>query len=121
MNPNDLKDNDCIFCQMVAGKTTADIVYATDTTLFIHDINPKAKVHVLGMPKKHITSLAKLTDQDEAIIGRLMHNISLVTADLDIKESGFRIIANTGEDAGQDVPHLHFHILGGEPLGPLRC
>lgn len=112
---------DCIFCLIVAGQTPADIVHTSDTTIFFRDINPKAPVHILGIPKKHISSAAVLTDEDEKVVGQIVREASDIAAKMSIAESGFRLLVNTGPDAGQAVTHLHFHLLGGEALGALRC
>ena len=116
-----MPDNDCIFCAIASGATPAEVIFDGGDTLFFHDISPKAKIHVVGIPKVHITSLATLAEADQAIIGKLLHDVSTVARQLDLHESGYRVITNIGADAGQQVQHLHFHILGGEPLGPLKC
>lgn len=99
----------------------AKVVFDGNDTLFFHDIHPKARLHVIAIPKKHIESLATMIADDHAVVGKLMHEIGHVAADLGVEESGYRVITNVGPDAGQQIQHLHFHILGGEPLGPLRC
>lgn len=113
--------DDCIFCAIASGSTPAEVVYDGGDTLFFHDISPKAKTHVVGIPKTHISSLDALGESDQAIIGKLLHDASIVARQLDLHESGYRVITNIGADAGQQVQHIHFHILGGEPLGPLKC
>ncbi|MFH1354049.1 MAG: HIT domain-containing protein [bacterium] len=111
----------CIFCEIVEGSTLADVVYDGGDTLFFRDISPKAKVHVVGIPKKHIVSLADVVADDQAMIGKLLHDIVHVAGEMGIVESGYRVITNVGQDAGQEIKHLHFHILGGEGIGPLKC
>lgn len=111
----------CIFCQIVDGTTAADIVFDGGDTLFFRDISPKARVHIVGIPKKHLESLASIRGDDHLVIGKLLHEVSQVAEQVGIHESGYRVITNVGADAGQEVKHLHFHIIGGEPLGPLRC
>ena len=112
--------DECIFCKIVNKETEADIVFDGGDTLFFQDISPKAPVHIVAIPKKHIVSLSTLVADDQAVIGKLMHDVVGVTEKAGIQESGYRLITNTGGDAGQEVHHLHFHILGGEPLGSLR-
>lgn len=112
---------ECIFCQIISGSTPADLVFDGGDTLFFRDISPKAPVHVIGVPKKHIDSLAAMIGDDHAMMGKLLHEIAAVAEKLGIQESGYRVITNVGRDASQEVAHLHFHVLGGESLGPLRC
>lgn len=111
----------CIFCNIVAGTTQADMVFDGGDTLFFRDISPKAKVHVIGIPKVHITSLADIHGEHHGLVGKLLHDVAHVAREVEVDESGYRVLTNVGSDAGQEVAHLHFHILGGEPLGPLRC
>lgn len=120
MENNQDKPN-CIFCSIIEGTTPADLVFDGGDTVFFRDINPKARVHVVGIPKKHLSSLAVMRGDDHAVVGKLLHEVADVAQDLGISESGYRVITNVGRDAGQEVEHLHFHVLGGEPLGPLRC
>ncbi len=112
---------DCIFCQIAAGITPADVVYEGEDSMFFRDISPKAPVHVVGITKKHLKSLNELEPGDAAVVGRLLSEIPSVAREVQIAEGGYRVTTNVGRDSGQEVPHLHFHILGGEPLGPLRC
>ncbi len=113
--------SDCVFCGIVADPTQADIVFDGGDTLFFRDIHPKAPVHIVGIPQKHLASLAAVHGDDHALIGKLLHEVAEVAAEAGLAESGFRVITNIGKDAGQEIQHLHFHILGGESLGPLRC
>lgn len=112
-------DADCIFCNIADGAMSADIVFDGGDTIFFRDIHPKAPVHVIGIPKKHLSSLDAMQGDHHAMIGKLMHEATHVARDLNIFETGYRVITNIGEHAGQEVHHLHFHILGGEDLGPL--
>lgn len=112
---------ECIFCEIVGKGTPADVVYDGGDTLFFRDISPKARVHIIGVPKKHIVSLADVVADDQAVVGKLLHDIAHVAGETGIAEGGYRVITNVGQDAGQEVQHLHFHILGGEGVGPLRC
>ena len=111
--------DECIFCQIAAGAAAAQVVYDGGGTFFFRDISPKAPVHVVAIPKKHITSLNGVGLTDRELLGQLMIDIAQVAQQLGVSEDGYRVIANVGGNAGQEVPHLHFHILGGEPLGPL--
>lgn len=112
---------DCIFCSIAAGSTPAEIIFDGGDTLFFHDISPKAKVHILGIPKDHIPSLQEIQGDHHALVGKLLHDAVHVAEEAGLDEGGYRVLTNIGAHAGQVVPHLHFHILGGEPLGPLRC
>lgn len=112
---------ECIFCAIATGTATADIVYDGGDTLFFRDINPKARVHVLGIFKTHVASLAAINVDQQVTLGKLLHDAVHVSEELGLRDSGYRVITNIGPDSGQAVPHLHLHILGGEPLGPLRC
>jgi len=113
--------NDCIFCSIAAGITPAEVLFDGGDTIFFRDTNPKAPVHIIGIPKKHLASLDALTGDDHLVMGKLMHEAAHIARDAGIFESGYRVIANVGKDAGQEITHLHFHIVGGENLGPLVC
>lgn len=115
----DIQNNPTIFGKILRGEIPANKAYEDDVILAFHDITPKATVHILVIPKKHIESLQKATPEDAQILGHLMAKIPEIAADAGIKDSGFRIIANNGTHSGQEVPHLHFHMLGGEMLGPM--
>ena len=104
---------ECLFCQIIAGKIPADIVYQDDEFLAFRDINPQAPKHVLVVPKVHIGSLTDLTEEQESLIGRLILSVNEIAKKEGIAKSGYRITANCGADGGQIVPHLHFHLLGG--------
>lgn len=109
-------DNDCIFCKIAAKEIPGQIVYEDDNMIAFHDISPAAPVHVVVIPKKHIESLLALTAEDESLMGHMMHKIAKIATDLGLDEKGFRVVANTKEDGGQTVGHLHFHLLGGRSL-----
>lgn len=108
--------DDCIFCKIINGKIPSNKVYEDDDVLAFKDINPQMPVHIIVIPKKHIKSIADLTIEDEALIGKIFTAINKIAKDLNISENGFRVISNCGENAGQTVQHLHFHILGGEKM-----
>ena len=111
----------CIFCRIAAGEATAKVVFDGGDTLFFHDIHPKARVHVVGITKKHLTNLADMVGDDHLVIGKLLHEASHVAEDLGVAAEGYRVVTNVGKNAGQEIQHFHIHVLGGEPLGPLRC
>jgi len=111
-----MADKDCIFCKIAQHKIPSKIVYEDEDIIAFRDIDPKAPVHILLIPKRHIPSIKELTETDEKIVGKI-HRISQKIADGEsIAQSGFRIVANTGPDAGQAVAHLHFHLIGGRKL-----
>ena len=105
-----------IFTQIINREIPADIVYEDELCLAFRDINPQAPVHVLLIPKKEIVSMATTGTGDQAILGHLMVKASEIASMLDLSESGYRLVVNTNEDAGQSVFHLHIHILGGRKL-----
>lgn len=109
--------SDCIFCKIINKEIPSTIVYEDEKIIAFKDINPVAPVHVLVIPKKHITSLIELEDEDKNIIGDIYLVINKIAKELEIAEKGFRVIVNCGEDGGQEVKHLHFHLIGGEKLG----
>lgn len=109
---------DCIFCKIVKGEIPAQKVYETENILVIRDINPVAPIHDLILPKKHIENLNEVKEEDKELLGELMLSVNTVAEKENIKESGYRLITNTGKNGGQLVPHLHFHLLGGKNLGP---
>lgn len=111
--------SDCIFCKIVAGQIPCKKVYEDADLLAFHDINPAAPVHVLVIPKLHIESLAACDATHAVTLGKLMSNLGSIAAELGL-DNGFRTIINTGRVGGQEVYHLHAHILGGpQPVGPM--
>ena len=113
--------NDCIFCKIINKEIPSSIVYEDNEILAFKDINPIAPVHILVIPKKHIESLINLEQCDELLIGKIYTVINKIAKQEGIDESGFRVVVNCGEDGGQEVKHLHFHILGGKKLGVKIC
>lgn len=105
----------CIFCRIIAKETPAKVVYEDDRALAFEDIAGAAPLHVLVVPRDHVESVAELAD--EALVGHLVAVAVRVAGDAGCAASGFRIVTNTGPDAGQAVPHLHFHVVGGRALG----
>ncbi len=111
-------EENCIFCKIIKKEIPSEIVFEDDEVIAFRDINPVAPVHVLVIPKKHISSLIDLKDEDLHIIGKIYKVINEIAKKEGIKENGFRVIVNCGKDGGQVVEHLHFHLLGGKVLGP---
>ena len=107
---------DCIFCKIANHEVNSNIVYENEDIIAFEDLNPVAKVHVLVVPKKHIESVMKLEDVDDKYIVEIHKAIKEVAKIKGIHESGFRVITNYGEDGGQTVNHLHYHVMGGEKL-----
>ena len=112
-------DNDCLFCRIVAGEIPATVVHETDTTLAFRDIDPKAQVHVLLIPKQHHADVVALAKDDPAGSADLLAAAAAVAEAEGLVAGGFRLLFNTGAYAGQEVFHVHAHVLGGEPLGPM--
>ncbi len=106
---------DCLFCNIAAGKIPSDIVYEDDRILCFRDIHPQAPVHVLVIPRVHIASAADITEENCEIVAHIFACIPEIVRMLGLTD-GFRIISNCGTDACQSVQHLHFHILGGRQL-----
>ena len=111
-----MKDPNCLFCRIVSREIPADIVHETENTLAFRDIAPQAPVHVLVIPKEHVESLATIPDDSKALLGQLMAAVRDIAHIEGLKDSGFRTVLNTGPDGGQEVMHLHAHILGGREL-----
>lgn len=105
-------DPNCIFCKIVAGQIPAKKVHEDDELLAFHDIHPWAPVHVLIVPKRHIVSMADVTDADAGLLGRMMALSPKLMRDLGAT-NGFRHVINTGPDGRQEVMHLHLHVMGG--------
>jgi histidine triad (HIT) family protein len=107
----------CLFCEIVAQRIPARIAFQDDTMLAFHDIDPQAPTHVLVVPKKHIASLADLTAEDDVLVGGLIRRARDLAKELGLAERGFRLVFNSGDDAGYSVYHIHLHLLGGRKLG----
>jgi histidine triad (HIT) family protein len=108
---------DCLFCKLVAGEIPAKIVKRTDEAVAFHDIDPKAPVHFLVIPMRHLPAVRNASGpEDEALLGRLLTFAAGIAAELGLDARGYRIVTNTGPDAGQSVDHLHFHVLGGRKM-----
>lgn len=105
-----------IFEKIVRREIPADIVWEDDDVLAFRDVNPQAPVHVLIVPKRVVPRLAEATPADEALLGKLLLASRAVAEKLDLQTSGYRVVINSGPDAGESVPHLHLHLLGKRPL-----
>ena len=107
--------NDCIFCKIVAGVIPSTRVYEDETVLAFRDIAPMAPTHILVIPKKHIPDAGSVTAENSAVVAHIFEVIGKIAKEEGLTE-GFRVVSNCGPHAGQTVPHLHFHILGGKQL-----
>lgn len=108
----------CIFCKVIKGDLPGKFVYQDDKIVAFHDISPKAPVHVLVVPVKHISSLIEVTDEDKNLLGELLLRVKKIAQKLELTKTGYKVVANNGEGSGQLVPHLHFHVLGGWGRSP---
>ena len=108
---------ECIFCRIIRKEIPGDVVYEDEDILAFNDINPQAPVHVLVITKDHISGINELQDTDKDVICHLMSVIRKIAQEKKIDKSGYRVVINTGKDAGQAVQHIHFHLLGGKPFG----
>ena len=112
-----MSPSDCLFCRIAAGEIPADVVASDDHFVAFRDLHPLAPVHVLVVPRHHVTSLDHLDRLPAPAAADLLPFIARTARALDVAHSGYRVVSNTGPDAGQEVMHLHWHIIGGEPLG----
>jgi histidine triad (HIT) family protein len=108
--------SDCLFCKIVEKQVKSDIVFEDDRVVAFKDISPKAPVHLLIIPRKHIPTLNDLEGPDENLMGHVLSVAKELSVRLKIDKSGYRVVINTNHDAGQAVLHVHFHLLGGRPL-----
>ena len=106
--------SDCLFCKIAAGEIPSNKVYEDDLCYAFYDIDPQAPTHFLVIPKAHISSAAAVTNENSAVVGHIFEVIAKVTKDLGIES--FRVVSNIGEQAGQSVFHLHFHVLAGRDM-----
>lgn len=112
--------SDCIFCKIAAGEIPSTKRYEDDYVIAFNDLYPQTPVHFLVVPKEHITSAADISSDNSAVVAKCFEVIAKLTKQENLN-SGFRVITNCGEDAGQTVAHLHFHVLAGRPLGDKLC
>ena len=108
--------SDCLFCKFIRKEIPTRVVFEDESCLAFEDINPKAPVHVLVIPKKHLASFNVMTPEDETVIGHLAFVAHHIAQAKQIDQSGYRAVINTGPDAGQSVFHVHLHLLGGRPM-----
>ena len=107
---------DCIFCKIASGEIPVTPILETGELIAFHDQNPQAPVHILVIPKQHIANIAVAEEAHGPLLGKLMRAASEVAEKTGIADSGFRVVANVGQDGGQSVDHMHLHVLGGRPL-----
>ena len=107
---------DCLFCRIAAKEVPATIVHEDDEAVAFEDIDPQAPVHILVIPRAHIESAAAVAEADEELVGRLVRIAAELAADRGLDKTGFRLVLNSGSDAGQAVNHLHLHVLGGRAM-----
>jgi histidine triad (HIT) family protein len=110
---------DCIFCKIAAGKIPSEIIYEDEHLIAFNDINPVAPVHILLVPRLHIPSLNNIKPEHKELMGHLAWVCKELARKGNIDQKGYRLVMNCGSDGGQEVQHLHFHLLGGRPLGSL--
>lgn len=110
---------DCLFCKIAAGEIPCTKVYEDEEMLAFRDIAPKAPVHILLIPKGHIAALGEASEADAGLLGRMQLRLRELAEAEGLLESGFRIVSNSGADSGQEVAHLHYHLLGGAKLGDI--
>ena len=108
-----------IFAKIIAGKAPADIVYQDNQVTAFRDINPQAPTHILIVPNREIPTLNDVTPSDEALLGHMMVVARQIAEEAGVAQEGYRLIVNCGSHAGQEIFHLHIHLLGGRPLGPM--
>jgi len=108
--------SDCIFCKIASGDIPGDVVYQDDRVIAVNDIDPKAPVHILIMPKKHIPSLNEIDDSNKDIMAHILTVAANLAKAKGVAEKGYRIVNNCGVQGGQSVEHIHFHLLGGRSL-----
>jgi histidine triad (HIT) family protein len=106
----------CLFCEIIAGRLSGKIVYQDDTVTAFHDRFPKAPVHILIVPNQHLDSVNSLSEENEMLISRLILTARKLADMEGLSESGYRLVVNTGPNAGQSVQHLHIHLLGGKAM-----
>jgi histidine triad (HIT) family protein len=112
-------DPDCVFCKVIDGELPSRKVYSDDTVVAFHDASPVSKVHILIVPRTHVTQLADSHPENEELLGHLLRVGPMIAERMGIAASGYRLAINQGIDAGQVVDHLHMHVLGGQELYPL--
>ena len=112
-----MPETDCLFCKIAAKQIPSTVVYEDDDLVAFLDIAPQAPVHIVMVPRVHVPGLAALTEELAPVVGRIAVVARDLADQLGVAESGYRLVTNNGPDAGQTVHHLHFHLLGGKPMG----
>ena len=107
----------CVFCKIINRDIPSEIVYEDEKVIAFKDVNPAAPIHILVVPKKHIETLLDVSEEDSALIAHIYQVINKIARDNEFADQGFRVIANCGRDSGQEVMHIHFHVLAGKKLG----
>lgn len=111
----------CIFCKIIKGEIPVKVAYEDEKVLAFHDISPMAPVHILVISKKHLASLAEANKLSNEELGHIMQVISKLASELELEKKGYRVVTNCGDDAGQSVEHLHFHLLAGKKMKTELC
>ena len=112
-----VSETDCLFCKIVRGEIEAEVVHDEDEVLAFNDINSKAPVHVLIIPRQHVANLEEIGALPDTVVKRLFEVASTVAEKLGVRDGGYAVMINNGRDAGQEVFHLHLHVMGGRRLG----
>lgn len=107
---------DCLFCKIANKEIPSEIIYEDERVIAFNDINPMAPVHFLVIPKKHIESLADINVEDVELLGYMLKTISILANERGLNDKGYRVVNNIGDDGGQTVHHLHFHVIGGRSM-----
>ena len=111
-----MQEDNCLFCKIILGEISADIIYESSNVIAFRDINPQAPIHVLIVPKKHIATINDISSKDHKIIGSLYSAAREIASNEGIDDIGYRTVMNCNEAAGQTVFHIHLHLLGGRPF-----
>lgn len=109
--------DNCVFCKIIKKEIPSKIVYEDERVIAFNDVNPAAPIHILVVPKVHIETLLEVSDKEGDIISYIYKIINKIAQDNGFAQNGFRVIANCGKDSGQEVMHIHFHVLAGRKLG----
>lgn len=112
--------SDCIFCKIAGGEIPADFIYESEDVVAFADVSPQAPVHVVIIPRRHIATTMEMSDEAPELFGSMLKASTKVARKKRVDKSGFRLILNTNADAGQEIFHVHMHLMGGEQIGPLR-
>ena len=111
-----MKLSDCIFCKIAKGEIPSEVIYEDDKIVAFNDVNPQSPIHFLVIPKEHIESSNDIDEKNSHLVGHVFLVIKKLTEELGVAKEGYRIVNNCGENGGQTVPHMHFHILAGRKL-----